>query len=70
LYLDIEADAFLYRMVRSIVGTVLQVGKGQISVAQFVSLFEAADRSLAGPTAPAHGLCLMAVHYPEPVALG
>lgn len=70
LYLDVEADAFLYRMVRSIVGTILQVGRGQISVAQFVSLFGAADRSQAGPTAPPHGLCLMAVNYVDSVALG
>jgi len=63
LYLNIEANAFLYRMVRSIVGTLLQVGMGELSVAQFKCLFAAADRGLAGPTAPANGLCLMAVHY-------
>jgi tRNA pseudouridine38-40 synthase len=63
IYLDIEANAFLYRMVRSIVGTVLQVGLGQLSLAQFASLFAAADRSRAGPTAPPHGLCLIAVNY-------
>ena len=63
LYLDVEANAFLYRMARSIVGTVLQVGTGTLSVAQFGALFRAADRNLAGPTAPANGLCLMAVHY-------
>jgi tRNA pseudouridine38-40 synthase len=63
LYLDIEANAFLYRMVRSIVGTLLQVGTGELSVEQFASLFAAADRSRAGPTAPAHGLCLMVVKY-------
>jgi len=62
-YLDIEANAFLYRMARSIVGTVLQVGAGALSVAQFGSAFLAADRNLAGPTAPANGLCLMAVYY-------
>lgn len=63
LALDIEANAFLYRMVRSIVGTLLLVGRGTLSVEQFASLFAAAERSGAGPTAPAHGLCLMAVHY-------
>jgi tRNA pseudouridine38-40 synthase len=63
LYLDIEANAFLYRMVRSIAGTLIQVGCGELSVAEFESAFRAADRSLAGPTAPAHGLCLMGVHY-------
>jgi tRNA pseudouridine38-40 synthase len=63
LYLDIEANAFLYRMVRSIVGTLIQVGCGEMTVGEFGSAFRAADRSLAGPTAAAHGLCLMAVHY-------
>jgi len=63
LNLDIEANAFLYRMVRSIVGTLLQVGAGDLTVAQFQRRFVAADRAQAGPTAPAHGLCLMAVHY-------
>jgi tRNA pseudouridine38-40 synthase len=63
LRLDIEANAFLYRMVRSIVGTLVQVGKGELSVAAFGELLAAADRSLAGPTAPANGLSLEAVHY-------
>lgn len=63
LHFDIEANAFLYRMVRSIVGTLLQVGKGELPVGEFESLFARADRSLAGPTAPAHGLCLMTVKY-------
>jgi tRNA pseudouridine38-40 synthase len=63
LYLGIEANAFLYRMVRSIVGTLLQVGAGDLTAAQFASIFAAAERSRAGPTAPAHGLCLMAVKY-------
>jgi tRNA pseudouridine38-40 synthase len=63
LYLDIEANAFLYRMMRSIVGTLLQVGRGVMSVEQFASVFAAADRAQAGPTAPANGLCLMAVKY-------
>lgn len=63
LHFDVEANAFLYRMVRSIVGTILQVGMGELSEAQFASAFAAADRSRAGPTAPASGLCLMAVNY-------
>lgn len=63
LCFDIEANAFLYRMVRSIVGTLLQVGTGELSVKEFGERFAAADRSQSGPTAPAHGLCLMAVKY-------
>ena len=63
LTFDIEANAFLYRMVRSIVGTLLQVGQGRMSVDEFVAVLAACDRSLAGPTAPPHGLCLMGVKY-------
>jgi tRNA pseudouridine38-40 synthase len=63
LYLAVEANAFLYRMVRSIAGTLLQVGRGELTVDQFTALFAAADRSQSGPTAPAHPLCLMAVKY-------
>jgi tRNA pseudouridine38-40 synthase len=64
LVFDIQANAFLYRMVRSIVGTLLQVGKKRDQSARvFADRFAAADRSQAGPTAPAHGLCLMSVCY-------
>jgi tRNA pseudouridine38-40 synthase len=63
LTFDIEANAFLYRMVRSIVGTLLQVGRGRMSVEELVAVLAACDRSLAGPTAPPHGLCLMEVKY-------
>ena len=60
---DIEANAFLYRMVRSIVGTLLLVGQGRMCVEEFVTALEARDRARAGPTAPPHGLCLMEVKY-------
>jgi tRNA pseudouridine38-40 synthase len=63
LTFDIEADAFLYRMVRSIVGTLLQVGRGLMSVEEFVEVLASRERSRAGPTAPPHGLCLMEVKY-------
>ena len=63
LYLDIEANAFLYRMARAVVGTLLQVGRGELSVDQFASAFAAAERSRSGPTAPANGLCLMTIRY-------
>ncbi len=63
LMFEIEANAFLYRMVRSIMGTLLQVGHGEISVDYFAAVFESCDRSKAGPTAPPHGLCLMEVKY-------
>ncbi len=63
LTFDIEANAFLYRMVRSIVGTLLQVGRGGMGVEEFVAALASCDRSRAGPTAPPHGLCLMEVKY-------
>ncbi len=65
LWLDIEANAFLYRMVRSIVGTLLQVGRGELTVDGFAEAFAAAERNRAGPAAPACGLCLMAVRYDQ-----
>jgi tRNA pseudouridine38-40 synthase len=63
LVFEIEANAFLYRMVRSIVGTLLEVGRGAMSVGDFVDALAACDRSRAGPTAPPHGLCLVEVEY-------
>lgn len=63
LTFDIEADAFLYRMVRSLVGTLVQVGWGQLSPAEFEAMLQARDRSLVKRLAPAHGLCLMRVDY-------
>jgi len=63
LWFDIEANAFLYRMVRSIVGTLVQVGRGQLSPQEVASFLRARDRSLVKQVAPAHGLCLMQVDY-------
>jgi tRNA pseudouridine38-40 synthase len=60
---DIEADAFLYRMVRSIVGTLVQVGWQQVSPDEFKGILEATDRSLVKLVAPAEGLCLVRVDY-------
>jgi len=59
----IEANAFLYRMVRSIVGTLIQVGRGGLAVSEFASALDGADRALAGPTAAPQGLCLIGVQY-------
>jgi tRNA pseudouridine38-40 synthase len=63
VFFDIEANAFLYRMVRSIVGTLLEVGQGRLSSAEFGAVLASRDRSQAGQTAPAHGLCLVQVKY-------
>ena len=60
---EIEANAFLYRMVRNIVGTLVQVGWEQLSPRDFEAMIQARDRSLVKQVAPAHGLCLMRVDY-------
>lgn len=63
LRIQIEADGFLYNMVRTIVGTLLQVGLGKIHAKDVLRIRDARDRRLAGPTAPACGLCLIKVDY-------
>jgi tRNA pseudouridine38-40 synthase len=63
LYFDIEANAFLYRMVRMTVGTLLRVGYGALMPEAFERLVEARDRASAGPAVAAQGLCLKAVEY-------
>ena len=60
---DIEADGFLYNMVRAIVGTLIHVGRGRWTSDDMRRIIEIGDRSTAGETAPAHGLCLMRVDY-------
>jgi tRNA pseudouridine38-40 synthase len=59
----IEANAFLREMVRSIVGTLVDVGRGKTSFTEFEGTFEDKDRRRAGMTAPAHGLFLTEVKY-------
>jgi tRNA pseudouridine38-40 synthase len=61
--LEIEADGFLYNMVRTIVGTLLEVGQGRRGEAWPAEALAALDRRAAGRTAPAHGLFLVHVHY-------
>jgi len=63
LTFDIEANAFLYRMVRSIVGTLLDVGQGRMSVGEFEDALASCQRGRAGKTAAPQGLCLMRVDY-------
>ncbi len=64
---NIGANAFLYRMVRNIVGTLLQTGLGQMTVDEFKAVLQARDRSKAGPPALSRGLCLVKVNYKEAV---
>ncbi len=61
----IEANRFLRNMVRAITGTLFDVGKGKISPDDFASIIEAKNRSCAGVSAPACGLFLTEVKYPE-----
>lgn len=65
LIFHVEANAFLYRMVRSLVGSLVAVGKGSWSVDDFVAALQACDRSRVAPVAPPQGLCLVAVTYDE-----
>ena len=63
LLFEIEGNGFLKQMVRAIVGTLVEVGKGRVSVEGFREILELKDRSKAGPTAPARGLFLKEVKY-------
>ena len=64
LHYLVEANGFLYRMVRILVGTMLHVGLGKMDVTEFRRVLEARDRNQAGPTQSAHGLTLVRVTYP------
>jgi tRNA pseudouridine38-40 synthase len=59
----IDAVSFLYKMVRTIAGTLIAVGKGTIPPGEVAVILAACDRSRACPTAPAHGLSLISVAY-------
>lgn len=63
LYFSITADGFLYRMVRNIVGGIVKVGQGKLTVAEFKAARDACSRSAAPASAPACGLYLMKVYY-------
>ena len=59
----ISGNGFLRYMVRTIAGTLLQIGQGRLEPEQIVRIFEARDRRLAGPSLPPHGLHLIQVDY-------
>lgn len=59
----IEADGFLRHMVRNIVGTLVDIGRGSIPEADMIRIVEAKDRRAAGQAAPSKGLCLVEVKY-------
>ena len=62
---EITGNGFLYNMVRIIAGTLIEVGKGKLKPEDIKMIMEARDRQKAGPTAPAHGLTLVEIEYPE-----
>ena len=63
IWIDVEADGFLYNMVRAIAGTLMQVGRGHWPEAKVAEILAAEDRTQAGPNAPPQGLFLMRVTY-------
>ena len=60
---DVEGSGFLYNQVRNMVGTLIEVGRGHWEPEYVREILESRDRSKAGPTAPARGLCLRWVRY-------
>lgn len=65
LVIRIRGNGFLYHMIRIIVGTLLVIGNGRRAPEDIRTMLAAKDRTTAGPTVPAHGLCLCALHYDE-----
>ncbi len=64
LAIEVEADGFLYNMVRNIVGSLVEVGRGKQPPEWIDDVIAMRNRDAAGPTAPAHGLFLLRVDYP------
>jgi tRNA pseudouridine38-40 synthase len=69
IHVTVQGNGFLYNMVRNIVGTLVEVGRGYWPPDRIARILAAGDRSLAGPTAPAEGLTMVCVHY-DPGDLG
>jgi tRNA pseudouridine38-40 synthase len=70
IHVTVEGDGFLYHMVRNIVGTLIEVGRGRWEAGQIDKVLSTADRANAGPTAPPDGLSLICVHYrPQDLAV-
>jgi tRNA pseudouridine38-40 synthase len=67
LVYTVQGNGFLHHMVRNLVGTFLDVGRGAVSPEAVPGILAARDRCSAGPTAPPNGLYLVKVLYPEPV---
>lgn len=69
LIFTISANRFLRNMVRAIVGTLLDIGYGKLTIEDFHKIIESKDRSNAGASAPAHGLYLTKVRYPKTIKI-
>ncbi len=65
LCFEIEATSFCHQMVRSIMGTLIEVGSGRLTAGELTSVLAARDRAAARNIAPPHGLCLWDVKYPS-----
>jgi tRNA pseudouridine38-40 synthase len=65
LRFEIEAGSFCHQMVRSVVGTLVEVGRGRRRAGDLAWVLRSCDRALAAPPAPPHGLCLWGVDYPD-----
>lgn len=65
LTISVTGNGFLYNMVRIIAGTLIKVGAGKIAPEEIPEIIAGKDRTKAGPTAPANGLTLMKIKYPE-----
>ena len=63
--IEVEGEGFLRQMVRSLVGTLIEVGRGRRDPSSMGALLESRDRAATGPTAPAHGLTLVRVDHPS-----
>ncbi|MFQ5653412.1 MAG: tRNA pseudouridine(38-40) synthase TruA [Planctomycetota bacterium] len=65
VFFQVVGDGFLYRMVRNLVGTLVEVGRGRMEPAAIPEILLSRDRRRAGPSAPPQGLYLMEIAYPD-----
>jgi tRNA pseudouridine38-40 synthase len=69
LKFTVSADRFLRNMVRAIVGTLIEIGKGKLTIDNFITIIESKNRSNAGVSVPAQGLFLVNIEYPSSIYL-